>query len=102
MVPKRGPQVLNLLFSVSPVAKKQQQQQQFDAWFEQITDCMEMAGNMPREQRAAMLRMTMGPSVRDLIKILPPDQRSDPEILIAFLRETARPNRDAVAESTHC
>ena len=67
----------------------------FDAWFEQVSDCLAMAGNMPREQQATMLRMTLGQSVRDLIKILPPERRNDPELLVAFLRETARPNRDA-------
>ena len=67
----------------------------FDAWLEQVTDCLMMAGEMPHDQQAAMLRLTLGPSVRELIMILSERDRNNPNTIIGFLRETARPNRDS-------
>ena len=67
----------------------------FDAWFEQVSDCLMMAGAMPHDQQAAMLRLTLGPDVRELIKVLSEAEYEDPSSIVRFLRETARPDRDS-------
>jgi hypothetical protein len=67
----------------------------FDAWFDNVRDCLSLAGNATLAQQATMIRLTVDEPIRELLKNLTDAQRDDPDALFAFLRRAAHPNRDA-------
>ena len=54
-----------------------------------------LAGSATEKQKAAIIRLTVSEPIRELLKGIPQQDRDDPEEILAYLRSTAKPNRDA-------